>query len=85
MTIAGQRRVEPVVYPSTDHMGEHEIQRLITNLLQSLLERLFAERGVRAHAGANTFIYWVEGDPKTTIAPDLYVLPGVGAERVEPS
>ena len=77
MTIAGQRGAGSVVYPDTDYMGEHELQRAISVLLAELLTRLFAQRGVTAHAGSNTFIYWVEGDPETTIAPDVYVLPRV--------
>jgi len=85
MTVAGHRRTEPVIYPSTDHMGEHEIQRYLTEVLRPLLAQLFRARGVVAHAGADTFIYWREGDPKTTVAPDVYVLPGIAQERKEPS
>ncbi len=77
MTIAGQRDAGSVVYPETDHMGEHELQQAISQLLKQLFVRLFAQRGELAHAGSNTFIYWVEGDPTTTIAPDVYVLPRV--------
>jgi len=84
MTIAGQRRVEPVVYPSTDHMGEHELQRFISDMLSSLLQRYFKQRRVVAHVGCNTFIYWEEGTPKTTIAPDMYVLPNVEQDIKEP-
>src|SRR5262245_21784837 len=77
MTVAGLRRTEPVVYPSTDHRGEHEYQRLISELLRPLVERLMRERELVAHVGADTFIYWVEGNTSKTIAPDVYVLPDV--------
>ncbi len=37
-------------------MGEHELQRLIAELLRPLLERFLAERGIVAHAGADQFV-----------------------------
>lgn len=58
-------------------MGEHELQRLIAELLRPMLERWFASKGELAHAGADQFFYWVEGDPSQRIAPDVYVVPGV--------
>ncbi len=64
-------------YPETDHMGEHEIQRLIAEVLRPLLERFLVERGKPAHVGADQFIYWEEGNPTRRLAPDVYVLPGV--------
>lgn len=66
-----------LVYPETDDMGERDLQRLIAELLRPLLERHLAERGILAHAGADQFVYWAEGEPTKRIAPDLYVLPGV--------
>jgi len=69
---------QPVaVYPETDDMGEHELQRLISELLRPMLARFLAERGLVAHAGADQFVYWAPGNPTKRIAPDLYVLPGV--------
>ncbi len=63
-------------------MGEHELQRLIAELLRPLLARLLTERGIVAHAGADQFVYWAEGEPTKRIAPDLYVLPGVRQDVV---
>jgi hypothetical protein len=57
------RKRPVVVYPETDRMGEHEIRRLIAELLRPMIARYLAERGVVAHAGADTFLYYVEGDP----------------------
>lgn len=74
-----------VVYPETDHMGEHEIQRLIAELLRPMLARYLAERGVDAHAGADTFLYYVKGDPGARVAPDVYVLPDVPQASVAPA
>ncbi len=63
-------------YPVFDDMGESALQRLMTELLRPLLARFLAERGVRAFVGADQFIYWVKGDPKAVVAPDVYVMPG---------
>ena len=70
------------LYPETDDMGEHELQRLIAELLRPLLARFLAARGIVAHAGADQFVYWAEGEPTKRIAPDLYILPGVRQEVV---
>lgn len=66
-----------VIYPETDHMGEHELQRLIAELLRPMLARFLAERGIVAHVGADQFVYWEEGNPAQRLAPDVYVLPNV--------
>ncbi len=58
-------------------MGEHELQRIIAEVLRPMLERWFADRGEVAHAGADQFFYWSEGDSSQRIAPDVYVIPGV--------
>ena len=79
MLSRGSMRKRPIAisYPETDDMGEHEIQRLIAELLRPLIERFLLERGRPAHVGADQFIYWEEGTPTRRIAPDVYVLPGV--------
>lgn len=74
-----------VVYPETDDMGEHEIQRLIAELLRPLLDRYLVKRGRPAHVGADQFIYWEEHNPTRRLAPDVYVLPGVDRHVVIPS
>ncbi|MBX3233499.1 MAG: Uma2 family endonuclease [Labilithrix sp.] len=74
-----------VLYPTNDDMGEHEIQRLIAELLRPLLARFLAAAYIRAHVGADQFIYWEEGNPLKRIAPDVYVLPGVDPDIVIPS
>jgi Uma2 family endonuclease len=73
---------DATVYPETDGMPEGELQRLITELLRPLLARFLAERGEVAHVGADTFFYWVRGDAKTRLAPDVYVLDGVPQRRI---
>ena len=58
-------------------MGEHETQRYIAELLRALVIYLFAQRGRVAHVGANQFFYFVQGDPRKTRAPDVYVIEGL--------
>ncbi len=73
------------LYPESDDMGEHEIQRLIAELLRPLMDRFLVERRRPAHVGADQFIYWKEGTPTRRLAPDVYVLPGVDRSIVIPS
>ena len=70
------------LYPASDDMGEHEIQRLIAELLRPLLARFLAEQQRVAHVGADQFFYWEQGNPKSRLALDVYVLPGVDPDIV---
>jgi Uma2 family endonuclease len=74
-----------VFYPSTENTGETELQRLIMEVLRPLLERWFRHKGLVAHVGADTFLYYVEGDPTRRVAPDVYVFPGMAQELLQPS
>ncbi len=59
-------------------MGESMLQRRIVELLRPLLEWwLNVRKGVRAFVGADQFIFWRQYDPFATVAPDVYVIPGV--------
>jgi hypothetical protein len=71
---------DPTVYPVEDDLGEHELQTYMRELLRPLLARLFAERGIVAHVGSDQFIYWVQYTPTRSVAPDIYVLPGVSQD-----
>lgn len=75
-----EQLVDPTVYPVEDDVGEHEIQTYILELLRPLVERYLAARGVRAHVGSDQFIYWAQYEPTKCVAPDIYVLPGVGQD-----
>ena len=77
------RDADPTVYPETDDMGEHELQRFIIELLRPLVERWLRTRGKIAHVGADQFFYWVKGDPSRCRAPDLYVVDGVSQDIPE--
>lgn len=67
----------PVVYPETDHMGEHQTQFQIAVRLVPLVVAWLALQGRRAQVSGNQFWYFVEGDPKRCRAPDVYVVDGV--------
>jgi Uma2 family endonuclease len=68
---------DPTVYPSEDHMGEGSLQRFISEMLRPLVERHLAAKGTPAFVGANQFLYWKQFEPTKTVAPDVFVLPGV--------
>jgi hypothetical protein len=76
---------DPTFYPSTDHVGESTLQVSIAVLLLALIERWLASRGKPVFVGLNTFFYWKQGVPRETVAPDLYVLPGVSLTKRPPS
>ena len=80
---ATAKRMDRVHYPETDDLGEHELQRFIAELLRPLVERWLAEQKRVAHAGADQFFYWVEGDNGTRRAPDVYVIDGVAQDIPE--
>lgn len=70
------------MYPLEERVGEDILQRWIVELLRPLVERWLAHSGSSesSHAsfvGADQFIYYRQYDPKRSVAPDLYVLPGV--------
>src|SRR5580693_299009 len=76
---------DPSFYPSTDDMGEPTLQVSIAVLLLALLERWLVLQGKPAFVGMNTFFYWQQFAPTETVAPDVYVLPGVSLSQRPPS
>ena len=68
-------------FPSTDDVGETILQFLIRTLLHGLVTRWLAERGEPAFVGSDQFVYWDPQDPRKSLAPDLFVLPGVDRHR----
>jgi Uma2 family endonuclease len=71
------KRHDPTYYPVDDEMGEGLLHLLIRELLRPLLARFLAEQGAVCLVGSNQFIYWEQYAPTKSVAPDLYVLPGV--------
>jgi Uma2 family endonuclease len=72
---------DPTVYPVVDDVGEDLLQRLIAEMLRPLLETWLASQNVRALVGADQFIYWRQFYPTKSVAPDVYVLPGVAQDE----
>jgi len=68
---------DPTFYPVEQKMGEHSLQRLIVELLRPLVERWLRAQGKATFVGADQFIYWEQAQPTRSVAPDVYVLPGV--------
>lgn len=77
------KRLEAVHYPESDNVGEHELQRFIAELLRPLLAAWLRRQMRVARASADTFFYFVEGDPKRSRAPDVYVIDGVSQDVAE--
>jgi Uma2 family endonuclease len=70
-------RPDPTFYPVDDDMPESTLQREISEVLRPLLQRFLTQQGIVARVGASQFIYWVQGDPRISVGPDFYVLPGI--------
>ena len=68
---------DPTVYPIEDDMGEGSLQRFISELLRALIEIWLRSRGEQSFVGADQFFYWQQYNPTESVAPDVYVLPGV--------
>jgi Uma2 family endonuclease len=66
--------IDRIVYPETDNMGETELHRLISIVLQLQLETFL---GAKYRVGGNQFFYLERGDTAQRCAPDVYVLRGV--------
>src|ERR1700687_1414402 len=74
---ARARAEDPTVYPVGDDRGEETLQTWILEILRPLLERFLASKKRPWFVGADQFIYWAQYDPMRSVAPDIYVLPGV--------
>ncbi|MBK9263427.1 MAG: hypothetical protein IPM54_26935 [Polyangiaceae bacterium] len=68
---------DPTEYPESEVMCREPVETEICLQLQPVLRRYLAERGIVAFVGSDNFIYWVKGDIKACVSPDLYVLPGI--------
>lgn len=71
------KRPDPTVYPASDDMGEPTLETFVRVVLLPLLERFLTARGLTAFVGSNQFIYWAQFEPTRSVAPDLYVVPGL--------
>ncbi len=76
MTVATQPCLE-IEYPESDGqpMAETDLHRNWMTWLIELLKSFFA--GQQVYVSGNLLIYFVEGNPKKSVAPDLFVVKNV--------
>lgn len=72
-----------VFYPVSDDMGESGLQLFVIHLLLDLLKDYFATLEREVFVGANQFFYYKQGDPRSVVAPDVYVIDGVSLHPTE--
>ena len=72
-----------IIYPETDDqpMPDAEYQSLIFRKALTPLENHF-RKVPGARVNGNTFLYYVEGDPKQSVSPDCYVVFGITPEAI---
>ena len=70
---------DEIYYPDSDGlpMADNDLQRkVMTDLLHALETRYAKDPDM--YISGNLFIYYVQGDPGASIAPDAFVVPGAG-------
>ena len=73
---------DEIYYPDSDGlpMADNDLQRkVMTDLLHALETRYADDEDV--YVSGNLFIYYIQGDPGASIAPDAFVVPGAGKRR----
>src|SRR5574341_1212977 len=78
MAMLPQLRIKAIEYPESDGqpMGETGFHvSLIANFLTML--RAYLRNRTDVYVGANMFIYYRQGDPRKSVAPDLFIAFGV--------
>ncbi len=63
-----------LAYPVEDDVPETLLHLRIRTLLYHLVRRYLAYQGIEALTGSDQFVYWAEGHPQRSVAPDLYVV-----------
>lgn len=71
-------RSSPVFYPAEEQMPDTATHQRTRNELVQTVSRYLAGQGIVAFVGTDQFLYWVEGAPSISAAPDVYVV--LGAE-----
>jgi hypothetical protein len=75
---------DPTEYPDSEVMCREPVENEICLQLQPVLRRYQAERGIVCYIGSDNFIYWVRGNIKACVSPDVYILPGI-AQTTRPA
>jgi Uma2 family endonuclease len=75
---------KPVHYPSSDGkpMAETDLHRDEMVRLITTLQNAFADRS-DVYVSGNLLLYYVEGDPRRSVAPDVFVVFGIAKHRRE--
>lgn len=68
---------DPTVYPESEVMSRDPIESDIAEALEPVVRRYLTGRGIVCYVGSDHFIYWVKGNNKACVSPDIYVLPGI--------
>lgn len=81
MSARPQDLIEPIEYPESDGepMAETEIHAALMINLRFALKRRF-RTDPNVYVGVNVLMYWAEGDPGKSRAPDVFVVFGVPKE-----
>ena len=85
MSVRKREMIPGIYYPESDGqpMGETDIHIQLMIDLRSALQNYFRdERNV--YVGSNMLLYYVEGNPKKVLAPDVFVVRGInkGQRRI---
>ncbi len=69
-------------YPSSDDepMGENDVICWLMTTSLDMLKRHFQD-DENIYVSSNSFVYYVKGEPKERVAPDLYVVKGVSSRQ----
>lgn len=79
MSLRKEEIAATIEYPSSDGepMAETDIHRKLMNKLIDTLEQFF-QTEPDVYVSGNLLIYYVEGDTRKRVAPDVFVVRGVG-------
>lgn len=79
MSLRKQALVTEIEYPETDGqpMGETDLHIQLIVDLRTALANFFRDQA-DVYVGSNLLLYYVEGEPKKFVVPDLFVVRGVG-------
>ncbi|MDC0669676.1 Uma2 family endonuclease [Nannocystis radixulma] len=72
-----------VFYPVSDDLGESGLQLFVRHLLLDLLNDYFATHEREVFVGSSQFFYDKQGDPRSVVAPEVYVIDGVSLHPTE--
>lgn len=68
---------DPTHYPDWEAVSRDPTESVIVRHFEPVVIRYQAERGKVCYVGSDNFIYWVKGNNKACVSPDVYILPGV--------